>query len=337
MDSQVIKNDILNKAEDFHIAEMGFATATPFLDALMHYQKRLDKGFTCELEQRDEEEDLLLPQKLFRDAKSIIVILEPYKPYLHDKVTGKGWIASGAAGVDYHHIVNDKLELLALYIKKTYNINAYKVVDTSPLSDRAMAVRSGLGIIRRNGMFYHKTYGSYCYIGALLIDRELDILDKKQPVDPCGRCRRCVAYCPGGAITDDYEINSNLCVSYLTQKRDLALEESHKLGHYIYGCDVCQSVCPANRLVKVQEEDTFVEHSVDLQSLLNISNSDFKNTFRKSTCGWRGKKMLQRNSLIVLGNQKNTVNTAIIKPYINDERKDIALYAEDAYRRLEDK
>lgn len=334
MDVHAIKESIVLKSKDIGFGDVGFASTKPFDDTLFHYKSRMKRGMSCELESRDNPDVMADVTLFYEEAKTIVVVLEPYRPYEHIKKVGYGWIASGAAEVDYHVVVHKKLVELSEHLLSNYDIHSKAVVDTSPLSDRAMAIRAGLGIIRRNGMFYHNKFGSYCYIGALLIDMDLSGEEKISPKDPCGRCRKCVEFCPGNAISGNYEINSNFCISYLTQKKQLEPVEEPLIGNYVYGCDICQSVCPANRGIDYKKNESFVSHSVSIDDMLEISNRAFKESYHLSTCGWRGKKMLQRNGLIVLGNQHDKSNDKIIAQSLEDDRVAIREVAKRAMDKL---
>ena len=164
-------------------------------------------------------------------------------------------------------------------------------------------------------MFYHKSYGSYTHIGSLLMDVDLHDVDHPLGTDHCGQCKRCVAHCPGGAINGDGTINSNRCVSYLTQKKVLTSKEALTIGKMIYGCDVCQSVCPANRGVKNVTPELLVPSTVDCETLLTMNKKTFADTYRKTSAGWRGKRTLQRNAIAVLSNSGSKVGMELIKAF----------------------
>lgn len=158
----------------------------------------------------------------------------------------------------------------------------------------------------RNGLFYSRKFGSRCYIGLILSDRPVDFYglaarrdNEDTWFDRCLTCRACQIFCPGGAITER-GMNSYRCVSYLTQKKeDLTDSEAAALDRQIYGCDVCQKVCPLNPGVPTGYE-TGTE--VSLEELLAMSNKQFRMKYQRTAAGWRGKKQLQKNAEIVLNN-----------------------------------
>lgn len=328
-----VKQTIKELLSNAYTLQVGFCSAQPFDTLKDHYNHRLESSLACDLELREDLALLVEPRMTFEAVKSFVVIAVPYAPYEAAKDT-YGNISSGCASTDYHITLKKILEPLQSKLKEAYDIDGKIIIDTSPLSDRSLAVRSGLGIIRRNGMCYNPKYGSYFYIGALMIDYDLEVKDFTGPDDPCGPCRRCVAFCPNQAIEGNYEIDSNRCVSYLTQKKVLKASESVALGSRIYGCEVCQTVCPANRGQKNPDELRVVDHQVNYKKLLEISNADFKATYKKTASGWRGKRTLQRNALAALGNSGDKANIGLIEPFMEDPREIIRDEAIRAYNRL---
>ena len=304
------------------IDDLGFASAEPFEHMLDVYHDKLSKGHVCDLEIRNHVQDMVEPQRILDMAKSFIVIVESHSPYKLKDEPLKGYIATGCASIDYHLIIERKLKALQERLS-TIGVSSEVICDKTPLSDRSIAVRAGLGIIRRNNMFYHPKFGSYIHIGALLMDYELPKYDAIAVKDPCGMCHRCTHHCPGQAINDDGTINSNTCVSYLTQKKDLSDEEMRKIGRHLYGCDVCQQICPANRGVRNKKPDLIIPYEYPLEELLDIDNKQFNTTFRQASAGWRGKRTMQRNALINLVNEGGSEANKIIEKMAGDDRSAI--------------
>ena len=320
---------------DLGIQIVGFCSAKPFAYLRESYQIREKLGLACEFEERSCIDDLIEPRKNYKEGKSFIVILEPYEKYSYEEGKSlKGHMASGTATTDYHQKIRNKLEKLKKYIKVMYNIDGEIIVDTSPLSDRAIAVRAGLGVIRRNNMFYNSIKGSYVHIGSLLIDKDISSVDYEMISNPCGTCRICVDACPGNAILMDGTINSKKCVSYLSQKKELTEKESVTIDNMIYGCDICQRVCPENKEITYKSEEYIVNPSIDLQYILNISNKEFEETFKRTASGWRGKRTLQRNAIACLGNSNDKEAISIISSCLEDKRPIIKKEAESSMSRL---
>ncbi|PKM66295.1 MAG: tRNA epoxyqueuosine(34) reductase QueG [Firmicutes bacterium HGW-Firmicutes-2] len=335
MKAQVIKENILKFCDSIGIQAVGFASATPFNDLKEDYHDRQAHHLDCPFEVRDSVLDLTDPKRIMAEGKSFICILEPHQPYAQiNSSSGIGRMASGTASLDYHKILDEHLEKLQMFLRENYNIHGIKICDTSPLSDRAIAVRAGLGVLRRNNMFYHKTMGSYVHIASLLIDYDLEATDYDKEAMPCGTCQICKVTCPTQAIIGDGTINSNKCISYLTQKKETSESESKMIGNMIYGCDVCQLRCPVNNKVQNPYLELLVDKDVDLMTLLNMDNATFKNTYGKTSSGWRGKRTLQRNAIAAIGNSCDEQMIDILSNYGHDDRSIIKAEVQRAIRRL---
>ena len=250
------------------------------------------------------------PKQTLADAKSFIVILEKYTPITYKRREGRyGNISPAACGVDYHRIVYDKLTQLKNALFEIQPDGIYlPFVDNSPFSEKHIAERAGLGKILKNGLFYSEDFGSRCFIGIILTNQPLENFyiqrfrqSPKIRLDLCEHCTACIRLCPGNALSEN-GLNSYRCVSYLTQKKEmLSLEEENALGHQIYGCDICQKICPVNGVISPDLE-TGIE--VNLDELMQMSNKAFKLNYQKTAAGWRGKKQLQRNAEIILKNME---------------------------------
>lgn len=248
------------------------------------------------------------PDLTLSDAAGFIVILEHYEVTTYKKREGfYGNISPAASGEDYHRIVRRKLNGLKERLEALDESGVYlPYVDNSPFSEKHIALRAGLGQILKNGLFYSKKFGSRCFIGLILTNRTPDFFrmpircdGSDQQFDKCRSCSACQLFCPGNAIGPD-GMNSYRCVSYLTQKKEaLTGEEERCLGVQIYGCDICQKVCPMNPPVPTGYE-TGIE--VDLNELMNMSNKQFRMAYQQMAAGWRGKKQLQKNAEIVMKN-----------------------------------
>ena len=176
-------------------------------------------------------------------------------------------------------------------------------VDTGPLPEE-LARRAGLGWIGKNTALINDVYGSWIFLGGMVMNRELET---DSPVEAdCGECDRCLKACPAGAIEKPYLVNPHRCLSYLTQKKGfLAPAERVLLGNRLYGCDTCQEVCPKNAQVKRASLPDFSppgEESLSLEELLCLTGKEFTDRFGHSAAAWRGKTTLQRNAIIALGN-----------------------------------
>lgn len=223
-----------------------------------------------------------------------------------------GCLPRASWGIDYHDILRDRLEKLIQFIKaQAENLEEAESwrfapqVDTGELVDVAVAQRAGLGFIGRNGLLITEEFGSFVYLGEIVTNISFET-DEAVPFG-CGDCMRCVTACPTKALLGDGRMNAQRCLSYQTQTKGMMPEEYRKKMHnVIYGCDICQLVCPYNRGKDFhfhQEMEPEVETVYPkLQPMLSLSNKAFKNQFGHLSGSWRGKKPLQRNAIIALAN-----------------------------------
>ncbi|MBG15008.1 MAG: tRNA epoxyqueuosine(34) reductase QueG [Crocinitomicaceae bacterium] len=228
------------------------------------------------------------PRLLVDDAKSVITVLCNYytKKKQEDRKAPK--ISKYAFGKDYHLVIREKLNQLHTFIiEEVGEVNARGFVDSAPVMDKAWAERSGLGWIGKNANLINKESGSYFFIGELIIDLELET---DGPIeDYCGTCTRCIDACPTDAIIQPYVVDGSKCISYLTiELKDeiLPKEFSGKMQNWMFGCDVCQQVCPWNKFSLQHNEPSF-EPNLKLLKLTKkqwneLSKETFNELFKKS-------------------------------------------------------
>nr|WP_317358594.1 tRNA epoxyqueuosine(34) reductase QueG [uncultured Tyzzerella sp.] len=309
---------------------IGIGDASPFYNIKPMLEKTEIPFVEKDIEKR------INPKLIREDAKSIIALGVSYnkifKGNIDNKIRGK--ISIGAMGIDYHIIIKEKLE----YIKSKLNIDGDIFVDTGPLVDREVAKRCGLGQIGKSGNIINKKLGSIFFIGYIVTDIELKPTKNIYNEDLCKDCNKCIVACPSGSILED-GFNYKMCISYLTQKKQLETEKEKSLiNRQIYGCDICQKVCPYNKDVYVEEIFDVDIFYPNIEDILNMTNKQFENTYKKSACGWRGKKILQRNAIIALANYKYSEKAInILDSLKNDSREDIKNYALWAINKLNNK
>ena len=219
-----------------------------------HFDKRLD------------------PRQLVPGAKSVISLL--YNYYTETKQdAGSPGISKYAYGRDYHFVVKDKLkELLNFIQEKIGKVEGRVFVDSAPVLERAWAKKSGLGWIGKNTNLINKTNGSFFFLAEIICDLELDA---DGPIeDYCGTCTRCIDACPTEAIIKPYVVDGSKCISYFTieLKEEIPKEFSGKMDNWIFGCDVCQDVCPWNRFSKANKESNFSPS----ENILNMKERDWE-------------------------------------------------------------
>lgn len=266
---------------------------------------RINNGQITEFESLEIDERINLKNYL-DNPKSVIVIGLTY-PLLglekDNKDKYQGWYTASSMGIDYHILVREKLYLLLEELKKEYDSFSYYLgVDTSPLLDRGFAKESGIGFYGKNSFVINPELGSAFFIGYLITDLDFEIT-KEKITDNCGVCSKCIDSCPTGAISSN-GMDPGKCISYITQKKDLSFEEMDLIGKKLYGCDVCQMVCPYNR-ENIKNLRYAEKNYIELLELISISNKEYKNLYGNKSFSWRGRKIIKRNAYVALGNYKD--------------------------------
>jgi len=244
------------------------------------------------------------PRKLFSAARSVVVVaINYYTPTTHvdDSTTGK--VSRYAWGDDYHEVVGAKLRALLAWIQKEIPGAEGKVcVDIQPMMDKAWAARAGLGWIGKHTNLITTEYGSWVFIGELLLNLDLEY-DNEVVADHCGSCTLCIDACPTQAITEPYVVDSNKCISYATiELRDPEIPSpvADNLEGWFYGCDICQDVCPWNRFEQATEEARFLPRpgnsNASLTEVLKLSPESYAERFRGSAMKRAKLSGLQRNA-----------------------------------------
>lgn len=185
-------------------------------------------------------------ERYFPEGKSVVSVAINY---FHGHARGPLKISNYAWGEDYHRVVKEKLNRFLEEIRRlSPDVKGRVCVDTSPIMEKAWARRAGIGWLGKHTNIITRDYGSWVFLGELILDVELQY-DPPFDQDLCGSCTACLDACPTGAIVDEYVLDANRCISYLTIERrgDFTAEENRELRGWIYGCDICQEVCPWNR------------------------------------------------------------------------------------------
>ncbi len=240
------------------------------------------------------------PSKLVDNARSVITVLYNYYPNEKLPENDNYKLSKYAYGKDYHYIIKEKLRaLLAAVEEKTGRRTARIFVDSAPVLDRAWARQSGLGFIGKNTMLINKKTGSFYFIGHIIIDLELDY-DNPETGNYCGTCTLCIDACPTQAL-QPFQLDARKCISYITiENRDKIPEDFRgKMNNWIFGCDICQDVCPWNRFSIPHTEPLF-EPSTDFSHMKkedweSLDKSQFKTLFKNSAVERAGFNGLKRN------------------------------------------
>lgn len=307
------KQAIIDYAKQIGIDKIGFASADPFTELRERLYVHREKGYESGFEEPDIEKRID-PQLSLEGAKSLIsiAIAYPYKLPNPPKSTSgatRGIMSRSAWGIDYHHVLRDKMKHLAEFIHQLEpNSRIESMVDTGALSDRAVAERAGLGWIGKNSALITPEFGSWVYLGELITNLPLQ---PDQPIeDQCGECTLCLEACPTQALVQGGQLNSQKCIAYLTQVKDFIPDEYRsKIGNRLYGCDTCQTICPKNvgknftHHPELQPEPELVKPL--LTPLLTIGNKAYKEKYGITASAWRGKKPIQRNAILALAHFKD--------------------------------
>jgi epoxyqueuosine reductase len=244
----------------------------------------LSSGFNGEMGYMENHFDKRLdPRKLVDDARSVISLSLNYYTDQTQQDPNAPKISRYAYGSDYHSVIKDKLKLLMEIIRAEIGeVNGRAFVDSAPVLDKAWARRSGLGWIGKNTNLINKKAGSFFFLAELITDLELEY-DVAPTEDHCGTCTKCIDACPTDAIVGPYVVDGSRCISYLTieLKNELPSEFKGKMDNWMFGCDVCQDVCPWNKFSVLNTEPSFQPNP----DLLGLSSSDWmeitEETFQK--------------------------------------------------------
>lgn len=248
------------------------------------------------------------PCKLFPAARSVVVVAKNYyTPVEHTPGDSNGKVSRYAWGDDYHFVVGSKLRSLLAWIKAEVPQAEGKVcVDIQPTMDKAWAVRGGLGWIGKHTNLITQDYGSWVFIGEILLNLDLEY-DQEQVADHCGACTLCIDACPTQAITEPYVVDSNKCISYATielRAENLPITLADNLSGWLYGCDICQDVCPWNRFEQVTDEVRFQPRegnaNASLNDVLQLTPETYAERFRRSAMKRAKLSGLQRNARALL-------------------------------------
>ena len=296
---------IKQKAVEIGFSKIGIVRAEPLSGEGERLNEWLSRGFHGEMAWLAREpEKRSDPHLLVPDARSVIVVaLNYYTEHKHVDEPKKGKLSRYAWGDDYHEVVREKLaELLAWIKSERPDADGKICVDTAPMMDKAWAVRAGLGWLGKHSNLITTELGSWVFIGEIILNLELDY-DTTTVDDHCGTCTACLDACPTRAIVEPYVVDSRKCISYATiELRDETLPAAvaANLDGWIYGCDICQDVCPWNRFEQQSTESSFEprlgETSLDLEAISDMGHDEYVTRFRRSAIKRTKLTGLKRNA-----------------------------------------
>lgn len=299
------------RAEGF--TKVGIVSAASLEDEGRRLKQWLARGYhgTMSWMARDVEKRAN-PREIFPQARSVVVVaLNYYTPHRHEQNSATGKVSRYAWGDDYHDVVAEKLRALLAWIKDQDPQAEGKVcVDIQPVMDKAWAVRAGLGWIGKHSNVITPEYGSWVFIGELLLNLELEY-DAERVEDHCGTCTLCIDACPTSAITEPYVVDSNRCISYATielRTPELPPAIEQNLSGWMYGCDICQDVCPWNRFEQATHDPRFAPRpgnvNAELRDIVELSHDAYVERFRGSAMKRAKLAGLQRNARALIDHTK---------------------------------
>ena len=291
---------IKNEAKRLGFISCGISRAEFLEDEAPRLEKWLKMKMNGEMKYMENYfEKRLDPRKLVNDAKSIISLTYNYYPEdLQNKEAPK--ISKYAYGMDYHYVIKEKLNFFLTFIKdKIGNVHGRAFVDSAPILEKAWAAKSGIGWVGKNSNLITKQVGSFYFLAELIVDLDLDYDTIES--DHCGQCTACIDSCPTQAITQPYVVDGSKCISYFTieLKENIPKEFKGKFDDWVFGCDVCQDVCPWNKFSKSHKEPLF-QSSSELMKMSRdewneITEETFNKIFKNSAVKRTGYKGLTRN------------------------------------------
>ena len=341
-----IEENIKTTLADLGFVMSGITTAEP-IESFPHYLQWIEAGYHGEMQYLARPDTLAkrsTPTLMLPDAKSIIVVGIPYIPYRPVDVPGSTkTIASYAQGPDYHRIIPDKLAPFVAWLREFLQQDSQYAIftDSAPILEQELAIRAGLGSRGKNNLVLNPTFGSFFLLAEIFVDIPLTA-DEPFSTDLCGHCRRCIEACPTQCILANRTIDARRCLSYLTiEKRGVfSLQESPLIGDSIFGCDICQLVCPWNeKAAKLVNQPLFMPQpslqSVNHANLLTLDQPAFKQRFGDTPIARTKRTGLLRNLLTAIGNQGTREDINLISQFI-DQETDPALItlAESIYEQL---
>ena len=347
--NETLKQAILNETRRLGFLLAGVTTPDPppHLSAFENWlaQERhgsMDYLVTDRSRARRADPRLILPE-----CKSILVLALPYAdpktaPVKENPNGIKGQVAAYACGDDYHLVISERLQALVAFIEKQlgHSIPNRCYTDTGPILERDLAQRAGLGWIGKNTCLINPHHGSYLLLAEILLGIELEP-DPPFQTDQCGTCTRCIEACPTQCILPDRTIDARRCISYLTieLKDDIPIDLRSFIGNWIFGCDVCQMVCPWNRFsasdgdpARAPRED--IPHP-NLIHELELTSEEFNRKFKNNPIKRAKHKGYLRNVAVALGNSKNAAAVSALKKVWNYPEPMVREHANWALKQVE--
>ncbi len=317
LDKHHLASEIKQRARALGFDQVGIAPAAPskYRD---YFRQWLDDGQHGTMEylakRFDERTD---PATYLPGARSVICVAMNYHAPLEQAPADAGKIARYALGNDYHELIKPRLHQLADLIRQLAPDAQTKCgVDTAPIMEKELAASAGVGWLGKNTCIINEQIGSWLFLGEVITT--LDLPFDEPAIDRCGTCRRCIDACPTGAIAEPYKLDARKCISYLTIEHRGEIDEPLRgqIGDWIYGCDICQDVCPWNGRAPFSTEPAlrtrFPSGSIDINEIKNWKPEDYSARLKGSAMKRVKLPVLQRNANIVANNGGRSENAKTV-------------------------
>ncbi|WP_291635123.1 tRNA epoxyqueuosine(34) reductase QueG [Clostridium sp.] len=322
-----IKEEITRFCKKLGLDAVGFSECRIFHELNPYFEERKKLGLENEFEEHDIEKRIN-PFLYMPYGKTIISIAFPYS--FDSECNQRVHFSKYTLGRDYHSVTTEYMDKICKFIDEL-GAKSMCFVDSNALPERYIACNSGVGFIGKNNTLITEKYGSYVFLGEIITDL---IIEPDKPLrQKCGYCEVCLKACPTNSIVKgQVGINNdaNICLSYITQKKDIEDFWFEKINGRLFGCDTCQGVCPYNKEIESSSIKELKPYeymkTIDIKTLMNIDNQLFKDKYKITSCGWRGKNILKRNAIInAIHYEKDRIITL---------EKDTSPYIRDYYHRL---
>lgn len=278
--------------------------------------------------------------QLLPGARTVIAFATNY--YREHPASEDSPIARYARSRDYHSTLRDSLRAFRKRFSEAWpDVRHYGGVDSGPLMEKVWAARAGLGYVGKNGCFLTERYGSWVLLAALILDAEVDDYAQGPAADRCGHCRKCLMSCPTGALLGQGRVDARACLSYQTiENRHTPVPESFRMemGDVIFGCDICQDVCPLNRAPVITPNERFVPRAVaelGVVELAALTREDYQRLVPGTALARAGYDGLRRNAVYALGATRQTSARSLLLRLTEDPSEPVRLAAHWALQHLD--
>lgn len=318
---------------------VGFARAEPIPPTFI--MEWLEAGFAADMDWMDERvAERLDVDRLLPGARTVISFVNNY--WRDDEVSVGSPIARYARGRDYHSTLRDRMKAFRkAVIRMSPGLGTYGSVDSGPLMEKVWAARAGLGYVGKNGCFITEPYGSWVLLATLVLDADVDDYGTGPAADRCGACRRCLMSCPTGALVGNGRVDARACLSYQTiENREQQVPEAFRLkfDNLIFGCDICQQVCPLNRRPVFAEHPRFAPRAVaelGTLELAGLTPTQYEQLIPGTALARARYDVLRRNAVYALGVARQADARYLLEKLCGDSSELVRTAAQWALHKLD--